>query len=747
MGAISINVSAINSTVMPLYLKTTNQLKAAYSLATTLKNSLPNNFSNTSAVRNIVNSLYDSSTKLSNLKLKIENAVAKASSIDQKARSKSTSLAQAASTIGSVAGTITGAIKGFAVAGPVGAIAGGVAGHSVGSKILETGAKVVTKAVSGVKKLAKGIVNWLKKTGAKIADKIKSIWSKFSGTIKNLGSKIANTAKSIGKTIFDTGARIAKGIVNGVKNFIKGVGDGIKKVGSAIASKFKSAVSSIKKGISTAWNWLKDKAGKVKAWMKKTGAKIGKFFSKVGAAIGDFFKGALNLFKRVGATIANFVVSLVEGVVSFVESIGDLVIMVFGAVGSLSTGVIDIAKGIVSGDWSFNTTKSLWTKVVLPVVGYDWTSKVFDKVYETKLMQAIEKNAYEPFKRDGGAIYKIGKKVGYYIGVAVATALTMGAASGGSVMAHLGAKTAEIAGHTISRVAVNAAVTGLAKMGSATQENYNAKIDEKAAELATAELQRQGIESTDESLADMTEKMKSKVELEWKDVGNVVGTSVAQAGVEAAFAYAGGKLKNSIKAGKETTAGFFGNKGVFKGGGALAENAGIKETFIHGLKDARRAVATKFVSNGVSALKSFASEGIRAASAHDEYNWGVAATDALGSYIASMATDTVGELVNLGMGTGSNFLQGKWSGFANLVGKYSKDSIKGIDPYTEAIEGAETPTPVGQHIDWFQHVRKVTVDSEINYEKLTEKTRDKLFEKYVTDPTITDPISGWAEAA
>ena len=51
-----------------------------------------------------------------------------------------------------------------------------------------------------------------------------------------------------------------------------------------------------------------------------------------------------------------------EGLVSFIEAIGDVVLLVVGVVGSVVGMIIDLCQGIFLGEWDWSATGWVWKK-------------------------------------------------------------------------------------------------------------------------------------------------------------------------------------------------------------------------------------------------------------------------------------------------------------------------------------------------------------------------------------------------
>lgn len=252
-----------------------------------------------------------------------------------------------------------------------------------------------------------------------------------------VGAVVGNKVGSaVGKGLVNTGAKVvngatkvAKGIATGIKNFGKAIWDGCKVVAKGVASFVKNAVSGLAKAAKAVWQGLK--------WIGKQ-------------------------IVRTAATIVNVVVSLVEGIVSFIEAIGDIVLLVIGGVCSIFTFISDLIQGIATGEWNWSATSAVWKKWILPWVGYDWTSKAFE--WQGKWF--INDLAYKPFKR-GETGAKIVKGVGYVVGVVIASIFTAGGAAAASSAASAAGAGASTVATAFAQGGAHA-VTTLVTTGTAT---------------------------------------------------------------------------------------------------------------------------------------------------------------------------------------------------------------------------------------------------------------------------------------
>lgn len=405
MGAIVLEANKVNSYVLPGFEKASNYVQKAYDASENLKKYLSGY-----NVSGIVNDLYNIKKEITNTKNLVVNKTDKAKQIESKSESKVSSIAsKMASTVGAVTGAIMGAKTGLA-----GTAVGAVVGSAVGKKAGKT----------------------IADTGAKVAKETKSLGAKIWGGIKRVGSKVAS---------------------------------GFKSAADWVGDKVTSAVDWIGNAASDVGNWVSDKFNAAKDWTCQALKDTGAWISNAASATWSWLKGAADTvwthMKKIGASIANAVISLVEGVVRLVESIGDLFLLLGTCVDTIGTGIVDIVNGISTGNWDWKNTKELWD-TCKTMVAYDWTSKIFEEgLYTTGFGKWLDNNAYAPFKSDALGC-KICQGIGYIAGIVVISIFTFGA--GGVAIG----TTATIGSTTISAgtVAIVAAGAGIGKY---TQEEWN----------------------------------------------------------------------------------------------------------------------------------------------------------------------------------------------------------------------------------------------------------------------------------
>ncbi len=198
--------------------------------------------------------------------------------------------------------------------------------------------------------------------------------------------------------------------------------------------------------------------------------------SKVVSFVKESFDFLASFFASAVASIGNLFLSLVEGLVSFVEAIVDAAAVVAGVVASALVAVADGVNWVCSKLFGYefkSFTGAAWSAIwsgehgIMPFIGTNWTGKAFDALYTVPPFKWMETYAFGPFKREGGIVYEIGKGVGYTIGIVAATIATCGIAGGTSVVASLGS------------TGVSTAFAGLGAMGKNTQKGYNNLSEEE----------------------------------------------------------------------------------------------------------------------------------------------------------------------------------------------------------------------------------------------------------------------------
>ena len=400
MESIVLDATNVNNIVIPSLNKANQTLDESYKMSKNILKTIPSS-SSANRIKEISRKIDYAKKNINQIAIRLSEKVEKAQAIEKKNKSKSSSLASsvAKSAVAGLAVGATGAIGAATVAGAV-KNAQKIEDTkkqktTIWQALKNTAAKIAGKVVSGVKKIGTTISNAVSKTKDFISNGFKSIISKTTSTaekIKSWVSKNFNAAKEwTSKALKDTGAFIAK--------IGKSIGNGLK----------------------TAWKWATD----IENW------------------------------KKVGASIANAVIGLVKGVVSLVESILDFALLLGSAASTVNTGILDIAKGIVTGNWDWTVTKKLWNGT-RSVVSYEWTNKLAKSFYNTSAGKTLDKYAYKPFKSDGMAC-QVTEGIGYIAGIIVLTIVTCGIGAAASGGAAAGATATSVSSSAIATLSVGSA--------------------------------------------------------------------------------------------------------------------------------------------------------------------------------------------------------------------------------------------------------------------------------------------------
>ena len=169
-----------------------------------------------------------------------------------------------------------------------------------------------------------------------------------------------------------------------------------------------------------------------------------------------------------GATVVNGAMGLLEGVAELGEGILDAAVIVGAAMNSgplLIADALNFIGAKITGNEFTSLTKAYWTEGIMPAVGEDLSGDLFDAIYSTEAMQAVDNAAVDGMKR-GGAGYKVMKNIGYVTGTVAIGVLTGG--------------TSTIA-MTASQASTLAA--GMAKAGNVIETKYNGLTDEEKKNL------------------------------------------------------------------------------------------------------------------------------------------------------------------------------------------------------------------------------------------------------------------------
>lgn len=235
----------------------------------------------------------------------------------------------------------------------------------------------------------------------------------------------------------------SQSFIDGIGDFFGNIWDGIKNTGAKIAESTTKAVSGL----------------------IDTGAKV---FTKVTSAVKDGFAWLGEQALATAASVGNIVMSLLEGGAELVEGIGDAFIAVCGGAFSVFTGIYDGINWIgskITGNEFESLTAAMWTKGIMPIIGYDVSGNIFDSIYSTPFFSKMDELAYSGAKRDG-ALYKVMKNVGYVSGT-----ILLGVLTGGSSLALTASQATTL-------------LSGAAKAGSEFEKQYNNITENGTKELS-----------------------------------------------------------------------------------------------------------------------------------------------------------------------------------------------------------------------------------------------------------------------
>lgn len=306
-----------------------------------------------------------------------------------------------------------------------------------------------------------------------------NIVDQIDEAISTARASVVSWAKNIGSSIKDffvsTGAKISsfgETVVSKVSEVIDDVDEFFDETKTYVANKVESLWDKTTE-------WWNDTTQKVDNWFDEVGTNISNGAKSLWADVTDWWsdvedwwnddalpwiQNAANavwdVVKSVGATVAVFVQSLVEGILQFGEAIIDFVALVGTGVTSIVTGLIDggqaIYGAITGNEWS-SVTKQMW-EGTMGFVSNQYVSGWFDSLYQnTGYGQWLAENAY------GFDITRsIGSGIGYIAGVVVLTIATFGV---GSVVAAGGSVTVStaVAATTTTQMAVTATAAGIGR--------------------------------------------------------------------------------------------------------------------------------------------------------------------------------------------------------------------------------------------------------------------------------------------
>src|SRR5574344_1003844 len=165
------------------------------------------------------------------------------------------------------------------------------------------------------------------------------------------------------------------------------------------------------------------------------------------------------------ASVGNGVVALSKGCCSVVEALGDVAAIGSTTMYSSAALAVDGYSCLFLGQKGLDATTKLWN-TAKTVVSYNWTNKVYNSLYNTKIGKALNNNAVKYMKSDSTACQVI-DGIGYTAGVVAISVLTFGTAT---PVAVAGTTAGTAAGTSSIALATTAATAGLGKY---TAEEWN----------------------------------------------------------------------------------------------------------------------------------------------------------------------------------------------------------------------------------------------------------------------------------
>ncbi len=164
--------------------------------------------------------------------------------------------------------------------------------------------------------------------------------------------------------------------------------------------------------------------------LNNTGAKISEWFD---SAASTLVKGV----KAIVASVANVVVSVIEGLSKCIEYIGNAVMVAVTGVGSIVTVIADL----ISGE-DLEITSKMW-KWTMSKVSEQYVDNEFKNFYQNNMIgKWLDENSIDILKSDGIG-YSIGEGTGEVLGIIGLTLLTGGSAAGVAAIEGFGKYTSE----------------------------------------------------------------------------------------------------------------------------------------------------------------------------------------------------------------------------------------------------------------------------------------------------------------
>ncbi len=230
----------------------------------------------------------------------------------------------------------------------------------------------------------------------------------------NVGSSEMNLNNMDAST---TGATTSSNTQNLWSRFTNWVSNAAKDTGAWISNAW-----------NTASNWVSEKATAVKDMasnvLNSTGAFLSNAWNSVTSWASEAYETINNALLAVEASVNNAVISLSKGIVSLLESVGDLFLLAGTGIVSVGTLVVDGWNCVFNDQEGLVYTNLLWDDAKA-AVSYNLTDKIYDALYATEFGQYLDEHAFGFFKSDGMGC-QILEGVGYAAGVVGLSVVTFG---------------------------------------------------------------------------------------------------------------------------------------------------------------------------------------------------------------------------------------------------------------------------------------------------------------------------------
>ena len=203
--------------------------------------------------------------------------------------------------------------------------------------------------------------------------------------------------------------------------------------------------------------------------LNNTGAKISEWFD---SAASTLVKGV----KAIVASVANVVVSVIEGLSKCIEYIGKAVMVAVTGVGSIVTVIADGMGYLISGE-DLEITSKMW-KWTMSKVSEQYVDNEFKNFYQNNMIgKWLDENSIDILKSDGIG-YSIGEGTGEVLGIIGLTLLTGGSAAGVAAIEGFGKYTSEDWSRAKNEYLDK--LSGMLEEGQITQVEYEQMKDEWA---------------------------------------------------------------------------------------------------------------------------------------------------------------------------------------------------------------------------------------------------------------------------